>query len=53
MTAIATQPSLTLSPSAGEKRDFARELRQQTVACRVRHEKLGVRMAVVGGEATP
>lgn len=48
MTAVATPSSAPLftPPSAQEKRDYAQQLRQQTIACRLRHEKLGVRKAL-------
>lgn len=36
----------TSSEQSAEKRDFAQQLRQQTIACRVRHEKLYVRKAL-------
>jgi uncharacterized phage infection (PIP) family protein YhgE len=37
---------LNFSLTGAEKRDFSAELRSQTLACRVRHEKLGVRKAL-------
>jgi hypothetical protein len=48
MTAVATLStgSLPFGPTAAEKADFAAQLRQQTLACRVHHEKLGVRKAL-------
>jgi hypothetical protein len=54
MTAIATQPvvpskpqpSLSFGASQSERREFASKLKQQTLAVRVRHEKLGVRKAL-------
>lgn len=39
-------PPLNLAASSAEKRDFAAELRKQTVACRLRREKLGTRKAL-------
>jgi hypothetical protein len=52
MSAIASQGSLTqpsmfpTMPTAGEQRDFAQKLRSQTLACRLRLEKLGTRKAL-------
>jgi hypothetical protein len=42
------QPAVpvNLSPSFGERRDYAAELRKQTLACRLRREKLGTRKAL-------
>lgn len=37
-------------PSAGERANFAAKLRQQTLAVRVKHEKLGVRKALTRGQ---
>jgi hypothetical protein len=37
---------LSFSLTGAEKRDFSAELRTQTLACRVHHEKLGVRKAL-------
>lgn len=45
MTATASQP-VNLAPSNAERRNFANELRQQSIAVRVMHEKLGVRKAL-------
>lgn len=45
MAAAMAQP-LQLPPSQGDKRAFAQQLRQQTLACRVRHGKPGVRRAL-------
>lgn len=43
----AAKPAATnLSPTAGERRDYASQLRQLTIACRVRRDKLGVRKAM-------
>jgi hypothetical protein len=44
-TATTTAPQL-FAPSAADKKDFANELRKQTVACRLSHSKLGVRKAL-------
>jgi hypothetical protein len=47
MTATATQPLMfPAGPTAADQRDFAQRLRQQTVACRLRLEKLGTRKAL-------
>lgn len=39
-------PAPSLFASYGERRDFANQLRTLTLACRVRHERLGVRKAL-------